>query len=242
VARRAPREAFASHRPGDALLVLFASGMAAFTAVVSLPLGNSTKFIYQVFVPLAALGGAALADELAAWTGRIGRRGARLLFALVFLAVPCITVAAYLADPEGRASPQLNPSTAERALDAWVMRETPVDAVFVDAGFSDLLMVHARRQLLLASTMGPERAGFPIDQDQERRAVMTDLYGPLAEPARDVRVLARLGRPVFVVVRAADAAAGHSAAPGIERRSDLFRRLYDRDGLAVYRMMPAEAR
>ncbi len=235
VARRPLRDAFVSRNPGAALLVFFAGGMAAFASVVSLPLGNSTKFIYQVFVPIAALGGAALADELVAWTARIGRGGARLLFALVFLAAPCITVAAFLADPGGRDAPQLHPSAAERALHAWMMRETPVDAVFVDAGFRDLLMVQAERQLLLGSTSGPERAAFPLDQVLERRAVMADLFGPLSEPERDVRVLARLGRPAFVVVRAADGPAGAPAAPALERRPDLFRRVYDRDGLTVYR-------
>ena len=236
VARRALRDAFAARRGGAALLVMFAGGMALFTTVVSLPLDNSAKFIYQVFVPIAALGGVALPDAFASLAARLGRGGARALFVLVFLAAPFITVAAYLADPEGRAAPQLHPSPAERALHDWMTRATPVDAVFVDANYRDLLMVHARRQLLLGSTSGPERAAFPLEQVLERRAVMADLYGALAQPERDVRVLAALGRPAYVLVRAADAPPHGVAAPALARRSDLFRRAYDRDGLTVYRV------
>jgi len=239
VARRPLRDAFAGRHSGAALLALFAAGMAAFASVVSLPLGNSIKFVYQVFVPLAALGGVALFDELAAWTRRLGRPLARLLLALVFLGAPALTVAGYLADTEGRRSPQMSPGPAERALDDWVRRETPANAVFVDAGYRDLLMVQARRQLLLGSTQGTERAAFPRDQVEARRAVMADLYGPLAEAGRDVRRLAGLGRPAYVLVRDADAAAGTTSARPLERRPDLFQRVYDRDGLALYRVRPA---
>ncbi len=42
-----------------------------------------------------------------------------------------------------------------------------------------------------------------------------------------------------MLVRDADAAAGTTSARPLERRPDLFQRVYDRDGLALYRVRPA---
>jgi hypothetical protein len=79
-------------------------------------------------------------------------------------------------------------------------------------------------------------AAFPLDQVEERRAVTADLYGPLAGLDRDIAVLERLGRPVYVLYRSADFPPAASPADGLGRRSDRFTRVYDRDGFVVYRL------
>ena len=227
-----------SIRPEAVLLVLIASAMLLFNALVSLPSNNNTKFTPEVFMPLALLGGAGFLPALSRWTERWGAARARALFALVFVAPTVLTLFGYLADPGGRASPALNPTAAERRLHRWIQRETPVRAVFVDNQARDLIMVQARRQLLLGSKSGPELAAFPLEQLEERRAAMADLYGPLATLERDLVVLGRLGRPVYLLYRRTDFEAGPFPADSLARRADRFERVYDRDGLVVYHVVP----
>jgi hypothetical protein len=114
----------------------------------------------------------------------------------------------------------------------WIRTATPVDAVFVDDGFRDVIMVEGRRQLLLASKLGPELAAFPLEQILERRMVLSDLYGDADSLDRDVAVLHRLDRPAYLVVRP-----GASTAP-FEARHDLFTEAYAKDGFTVYAVEP----
>lgn len=239
LARGPVRRAFAERQAAPALLVLLALGMAGFAGVVKLPLQNHIKFVYQAFVPIALLGGAALAGEARAWSLRLGRPAAIATLALVFGGPPALTLAGYFADPSGHASPDVHLTSEERRLFAWARAETPPEAVFVDHRFRSVLMVRAGRQLWLGSQHGPELAAFPLDQIRERSAVMADLYGPLDSLERDVRALGALGRPVYVLYRAADFGAGE--VPGDRLPPDRFARVYDRDGFVVYHLQPPAA-
>jgi len=238
LAVRPVRDAMTGRRPEALLLALVASAMIAFNAVVFLPSNNSTKFVQQVFTPLALLGGAAFLPALDGWKERWGAARARAFFALVFVAPALLTLFGYLADPGGRTSPALNASPEEKRLHRWIQGETPVRAVFVDDQARDVIMVQARRQLLLGSKAGPELAAFPLEQVEERREVTADLYGPLGALERDVAVLGRLGRPVYVLYRRADFVAGPFPADRLARHADRFARVYDHDGFVVYHLLP----
>jgi hypothetical protein len=233
-ARRPLRRALAERRGDAALLALFAAGMVAFALAVTLPLGNSAKFLFQAFIPLAVLGGAGFHDELAAWRRRLGRAGAAAAVALVLGATPVLTVRGYLVDPSGATAPELHPAPGEAILYAWMRDSLARHAVVVDHGFRSAAMVMAGRQLYLGDRSGPERAAFPLDQLTERRAVMTDLYGPADSLARDAAALARLGRPAVVVVRDADFTAARTPRLALGARPDLFTPVYDRAGHVVY--------
>ncbi|MBI5709167.1 MAG: hypothetical protein HZC42_02540, partial [Candidatus Eisenbacteria bacterium] len=68
-----------------------------------------------------------------------------------------------------------------------------------------------------------------------RRAVAEDLYGPGAAIEHDARALASLGRPVYVLYRPGDSP-GRAPWEALERRPDLFTRVFDRDGFMLYRL------
>jgi len=114
---------------------------------------------------------------------------------------------------------------------------TDARAVFVDAGFRDLIMVRARRRLYYGSTFGPEHAGFPLAQVNQRRAVMADLYGPGRDLGADARALAALGAPAFVVFRPEDErddAVRPTPWRNLEAHPEWFHPAYERDGFRVY--------
>ncbi len=228
--RRVVRE----RRGVAAVLALYAAGMIAFACVVSLPLGNHVKFVFQAFAALAVLGSVGFHDELAAWRRVLGRAGAAAVFALVLCAPAALTVRGYLLDRPEAGTPEAPRGPGEEALYAWMRENLPVDAVVVDDRYRALVMVEARRQMLLGDFSGPERAAYPLDQVLERRAVMADLYGPADSLERDVALLARLHRPAYVLVRESDFAAPGSSRPRLGAHPDRFEGVYSRDGFVVY--------
>ena len=237
-ARRPLRRLVAERHGATAVLALYLAGMLAFSCLVSLPSWNQTKFVFQIFAVLAVIGGAAFHEELAAWRRRFGLAGAVVIGAVVLAGTPLLTLRGYLLDRSGTAAPEAHSGPGEDALYAWMRAATPAQAVFTDDRFRSLIMVKGRRQLLLGSDSGPERAAFPLEQVLERRAVLADLYGRADSLDRDVAVMKRLGRPAYVLLRAVDAGPGGSPAPRLDARADLFARVYDRDGFIVYHVRP----
>ena len=239
-ARRPLRRLFTERNGTAAVLALYIACMLVFSCVVSLPLGNESKFIFEVFVGLAVIGGAAFHEELAAWRRRFGLAGAVAIGAVVLAGVPVLTLRGYLLDRSGTTAQDAHAPAGEETLYAWMRAATPPQAVFTDNRFRNLIMVKGRRQLLLGSDSGPERAAFPLDQVLERRAVLADLYGRADSLDRDGAVLTRLGRPAYVLLRATDAGPDGSPAPRLDARPDLFARVYDRDGFIVYHVRSNE--
>lgn len=230
------RRLVAERRAEGVLLLVYLAGMTAFALVVHLPEGNEHKFAFQVFVPLAVFGGAAFLPAVRGWFRRWGAvRAVGLLAALSLSHI--LMLNGYLLDPRGRTAPELHGAPGEERLYGWMRDSTDARAVFVDDEFRDLIMVRARRRLYYGSLFGPTRAGFPLPQVIERRGVMADLYGPGADLDGDARSLASLGAPALVLYRPGDAVDGSGRpAPwrNLERRPELFSRVYDRDGFQVF--------
>lgn len=238
-ARHALRRIVAERRGPALVLALYVACMLAFSAVVLLPIGSHAKFVFEVFVGIAVLGGVAFHDELASWRRRFGFAGAIALFAIVLAGTPLLTLRGYLLDRTRITAPEHPREPGQDALHAWIREETPQDAVFVDRGFRDVLMVEGERQLLLASKLGPELAAFPMDEVNERRTVMADLFGAGTALDADAALLRGLGRPAYVLLRPADADTAASPAPHFGARPDLFTPVYERDRFLVYRVNPA---
>jgi hypothetical protein len=221
--------AFREQRRAAAMLALFAAAMISYSLVVRLPSLNENKFPFQCFLPIAVLGGVAFLPAVRAFVARRGVVGG-IALAAVFLVPPALTLASWVTDPGGRSSPRLHRPPGVPELDAWILKATPRDAVFVDSGLQDLLAVEARRRLYLGSPKGPELAGFPLDQVEERHAVVADLYGAGAALERDVASLGKLGAPVYVLYRP------DAVSPPPATRPDLFEPAYDHGGYVVYRV------
>jgi len=215
-------------------LAAWTTGMVAFALVVHLPEWNESKFVWQVFAPLAILGGAGLPALLAAWRARLGRFAAAALVVFVFVLPAALLLRGFLLDRSGATAPETLRAPGEKALYRWVREATPIDAVFVDDGSRDLLLVEGRRRLLVGTPYAAERAAFPREALLRRRAVSADLYGPRPDLPADGAFLDSLAGPAYVLYRA-----GAHAAPApwtaLDRDTAGFARVYDADGFRVYR-------
>ncbi len=218
-------------------LVCWTLGMALFALVVELPEHNEFKFVWQVFAPLAILGGAGLPALLAGWRRRLGGIGAGALVAVAFVLPAALLEFGFVTDPSGATAPETRRAPGESALYAWVRARTPRDAVFTDHCSRDVLLVEGRRRLLAGTPYGPERAAFSRAVLLRRRAVMADLYGPAADVAGDGACLDSLRAPVYVLYRASDFT-GIAPWKRLEADTSRFERVYAADGYFVYRRRP----
>jgi hypothetical protein len=229
------RRALAERRVGAIWLVAFTAAMLGFSLVVHLPLENETKFVWQVFAPLAVLGGVGFPALLAGWRQRLGAPLSGALIAMCFVVPSGLMFHGYVADPSAASAKETYRAPGEDSLHAWIRTQTPVSAVLVDNKFRDVLYVEGRRALWLGTPHGPDKAGFPFGGLIRRAAVMGDLYGPATDLAGDLAVLATLGAPIYVLYRASD---HRGAAPWAKLDADTahFERVYDADGFRVYRI------
>ena len=237
IARPSLRRVFAERRTAGVWLALWTAGMTAFALVVHLPEWNESKFLWQVFAPLAILGGASLPGAWAAWRARLGRPAAVALALFLFVLPSALFLFGYLADPRNHSAVETHPEPGELDLHAWLREHTPSDAVLLDHHSRDLLLVQARRRMLAGHPHAAERAAFPREELARRRAVSADLYGAADSLDADAALLARLGAPVYIVYRASDFPDG---APWVALDADSarFERVYDSGRFLVYRWRP----
>ena len=229
------RRALAERRVGAIWLLAWIAGMLGFGLVIHLPLDNEVKFVWQVFAPLAVLAGVGFPALLAAWRRRLGAALAGVLAAICFVVPSALLLFGYIVDPAAATSAVTYRAPGEDSLYAWIRTQTPVDAVFVDAHFRDVIYVEGRRGLLLGTPAGSDKAGFPFGVLIRRSAVMGDLYGPATDLAGDVAVLEPLAAPIYVLYREHD---HPQRAPWVKVEADpaSFERVYDADGYRVYRL------
>jgi hypothetical protein len=235
ITRRALMRLWRERRVEGAVLLLFLAGMTVFALVIHLPLDNESKFSFQVFFPLALIGGPAFLPWAQSVVRRLGRPVGGLALALLFVAAPVGMVVSFAVDASGSRAPALNPEPGEEALYAWIRAHTEPNAVFTDRAGRDLIMVKGQRRLWVGTTDDPAKAAFPEPELNERRSVEGDLYGTARSLDRDAESLARLARPVYVLFRASDFPSPTSWS-ALESRPDLFVRVYDHDGFRVYRL------
>ena len=237
IARPALRRVFAERRIAGVWLALWTAGMTVFALVVHLPEWNESKFVWQVFAPLAILGGASLPGAWAAWRARLGRPAAVALALFLFVLPSALFLRGYLADPRNRSAVETHPEPGELELHAWLREHTPSDAVLLDHHSRDLLLVQARRRMLAGHPHAAERAAFPREELARRRAVSADLYGAADSLDADAALLAGLGAPAYIVYRASDFLDG---APWVALDADRarFERVYDSGRFLVYRWRP----
>lgn len=225
-----------------AWLAIWALGMLAFSLVVHLPEGNEHKFVFQLLISLALLGGAAFPRALAATRQRLGTPAWALLAALLFVVPSVLFQVGYARDPRGREAPAIARQPGEDALYRWMRTTASEDAVFTDHHSRDLVMVLGERRLLAGTAFGPERAAFPLLELLQRRRRMADLYA--VDPAAPLHTdslaatMAPLGGAVLhVLYRPEDWRDGARPWARLDADSS-FQLEYDRDGFRVYAFRP----
>jgi hypothetical protein len=167
---------------------------------------------------------------------RLGTPLATALLVLAFVLPSLLLQRGYLSDRPGDA-PELARAPGESALSTWVREHTPATAVFVDHHSRDVLMVDARRRLLVGTPHAAERAAFPAAEMERRRAVMADLYGPCARLEADHALLGTLGAEAYVLYRAVDFP-GTAPWTALDADSTRFELAHAADGFRVYRRRP----
>ena len=236
-ARRPLIDGWRQRRMPQLLIAGFGTLMIAFACVVNLPENNYVKFVFECFVPCLLLAAPAFAEFVVDfWTHR--RAAAAIALPLVFAVPTLATLHGYLVDPAGATSPRLHDRPGEATADEWIRGSTPRNAVFLDRGFRDLLMVKARRRLYMGTDLPPERAAFPVAEMRARQQLIRDLYDGTGNADSSVARLRALGRPLYVLYRPEDSTTVAApwqtlidAAPG----SALD---FDHDGYRVVRLSP----
>ncbi len=236
LARRPLRRAFRERLPLPAVVALYAIAMTLFALVIHLPVYNESKFVFQILFLFALLAGPEVHPWLERLVVRHGRARTTAILALLFLVGPALTVLGYVAEPAGRTSSRTKPDPAEQVVYAWIREQTEPDAVFLDAGQRDLIMVHGRRRLYLGTRTGVEQFAFPPLETGRRMAVMADLYGECRDLAGDVESLRALRRPVYVLCRPEDGPAGSGPVPCVARHPERFAEALRVSGYRVYRL------
>jgi hypothetical protein len=228
------RRALAEHRVPAVFVACWILGMTVFALVVHLPGDNETKFVWQVFAPLALLGGAGVPALLAGVRRRLGTPLAAALGVLAFVLPAALFEYGYLADRSAATAPETKRAPGEHELYTWVREHTPVNAVFTDYRSRDILLVEGRRRLLAGTLFGPEKAAFPAAELARRRTAMADLYGAGRDLAGDSACLDALRAPAFVLYRTADFT-GATPWAALDADSARFERVYEATGFRVYR-------
>lgn len=229
-----------SERPvAGVWLACWTLGMALFALVVHLPEGNEVKFVWMVFAPVAVLGGFGAPALLASWRRRLGTPLTAAVVVVAFVLPSLLLLRGFLLDPSKATASETRRELGDDACYAWVREHTPVNAVFCDDRARDVLLVEGRRRLLVGTSFGPERAAFPAAALTRRRAVLDDLYGPVADLTGDAGCLDSLGAPAYVLYRDEDhvarSAAGRAPWRALDADSAGFQRVYDAGGRRIYR-------
>jgi hypothetical protein len=214
----------------------FALMMLGFALVVQLPDTSESKFVFQVLFLLALFGGVNFFPAVTALAGRLGRLLAAVALGLVCGVGPVLTVVGFVADPGVRSDPKWHVTPAAARLDAWIRERTPAGAVFLDAGYRELIMVHGQRRLYLGAGYEPFKLGFPAQELARRQAVTADLFGPCVHPDSDVVALRSLGAPVYVLYRPEDDPGAGAPWRELARHEDLCEVVYSAEGYRVFRV------
>jgi hypothetical protein len=161
--------------------------------VVDLATNNETKFVFPLFLPLAALATGAL-DRW--WEVPRARRAATTLVISATIPLHVVYFSQALRDPT-----PFEISDSERAVYAWLERETPGDAVVVDGDDNVRVPVLASRDVYWGTEGYARNWDYPRDEMLERKRVRDAVYSERGPADLDLLRLTALERPVFVIYR-----------------------------------------
>lgn len=185
-------------------LALSTAAVTLFCFSIALPGPNTyDKLGYFVFIPFSIVAGIAIADSIAARTGRRRTLAVAAWTVLFFFPVNTIAFVSCFGTPDA-----MEVTPAESRLSAWVQTNTPRNAVFIDDHDRVPLLVTGPRRYYWGTLAYAEQWGYPKSEMTRRKHVVEALYSPWpgdgsqADKLPDVfRSLATVEEPLFVVVR-----------------------------------------
>ena len=219
-----------SRRRGPAgLFLAWGAASVGYGILGRLPGANQyDKTTIVAFVPLALLAGAGVPGLWRRWAGT-----RRKLFA-AFLVIYLVPENAMLLAAFAVEDPIPAPTPSEVAFEAWSGKNTPSSAIFIDTPERLDLLVRGPRRLYFGREAYAEQWGYPKEEMARRWELVKRLLG-VGGGGRiaGLEALDTLDGDVYVVVRDRDRSSGVPAA--VESPGEPFDRVYDHDGIRVYR-------
>jgi len=211
-----------------------ALSVAVFCLVIMLPGPNTyDKLGYLVFLPLATLGGIALADL---WPGR-GGGARRRVIAWTFACMVPVNAIAFIGCFLTADTVEVTPPEAR--LSVWLRENTSRDALIVDDNDRVVFLVTVPRRYLWGCLAYAEQWGYPRLEMSRRLHMRRALYSPDALDASTLDVLGGIGEPLYAIVRPEH----RSMRAAVVARPDLFQMLHEgEDGYGVVRVDTAACR
>jgi hypothetical protein len=227
------RPLFRERTPVSRIFLLGALSVTVFCLVIALPGSNTyDKLGYLVFLPVAILGGIALADL---WIERSGKaRRSIIAWTVAFmLPVNAIAFAACFATPD-----EVTVTAPEANLSVWLREHTPRNALIMDDADRVVFLVTVPRRYLWGCTGYAQQWGYPRLEMSRRLHTRRALYSPGALDGSTLQLLGEVKEPLFAIARPEHRAA-HAA---ILAHPDLFQIVYEADGYAVVHIDTAACR
>ena len=217
-------------RPESVLFMGWAAASVGYGLLGRLPAANQfDKPPIVMYIPLALAAGFAVP---LIWRALAGRRRLRVLFAafLFLYLVPenALLWTAYVT--EGSPAPL---SPAETHLYAWIGRETPADAVFIDSHDRTEVLVRGPRRQYWGLPAYAYQWGYDREVMALRRRTRDEVYASGDLDPKEIAGLAALHAPVYVIAREEDTP---GAGRRLAERPARYRRVWAEDGLAVFRV------
>ena len=195
---------------GWRFLALSTAAVTAFCFSIALPGPNTyDKLGYFVFIPFAIMAGIAIADSVAARTGRARRVVAAMWVLLFFVPVNAIAFVSCFGTPDA-----VEVTPAETRLSAWVRANTTRESVFIDDHDRVPLLVTGPRRYYWGTLAYAEQWGYPRSEMTRRKHVVESLYRGREMDAAALDALRAVDEPVYVVVRPEHAGSAAAAPSG----------------------------
>ncbi|HEU4930268.1 MAG TPA: hypothetical protein VFU38_10610, partial [Candidatus Krumholzibacteria bacterium] len=186
------------HRSADWRFLAFGTAaVTAFCFSIALPGPNTyDKLGYFVFIPFAIMAGIAIADSIAARTGRARNLAATAWVLLFFVPVNAIAFVSCFGTPDA-----VEVTPAEARLSEWVRANTTRESVFIDDHDRVPLLVTGPRRYYWGTLAYAEQWGYPKSEMTRRKHVVEALYSRSGLAADVLDAMRDVDEPLYVVVR-----------------------------------------
>lgn len=189
--RRTAAEGGGLSRSG--LIAVWAAFVLAMAAVIDLPTNNETKFVFPLYIALAALA----VGGLDRWMAN-GRRRAVTVAYVALCTLPLTAV--YFAGAFGDRS-EFRITQAELSAYDWIRKTTRADALFLEADDIVRVPVLAGRDQYWGTEVYAHNWGYPPGELDPRRALRDAIFGEGDIDYTLFEHVASLDRPLYVVLR-----------------------------------------